>query len=72
MKIRVRQMGPQMFQVDGSTDGQGTYDDVNSRFSQFCERAYHSQPHDIKNNPISHPLTQLYINVLYIHNYVRR
>jgi hypothetical protein len=58
-------MGALMFHVDGKTDGRtDRYDDVNSRFSQFCERAYNSQSHDIKNNPIRHPLTQLYITVL--------
>jgi len=67
--MKIRQVGAQTFHVDGRRD---RYDDVNSRFSQFFERAYNSQSHDINNNPISHPLTQLYIYVLYIHNCVRR
>jgi len=71
--MKIRQVGAQMFHVDGRTDGRrDRYDDVNSRFSQFCERAYNSQSPDIKNNPISHPLTQLYIYALYIHNCITR
>jgi hypothetical protein len=71
--MKIRQVGAQMFHVDGRTDGwRDRYDNVNSRLSQFCERAYNSQYHDIKNNPTSHPVTQLYIYVLYIHNRVWR
>jgi hypothetical protein len=75
--MKIRPVGAQIFHVDGRkdrrTDGRrDRYDDVNSQFSQFCERAYNSQSHDIKNNPLSHPLTQLYIYVLYIHNCVRQ
>jgi len=34
--IKIRPVGAQLFHADGRTD---RYDDANSGFSQFCERA---------------------------------
>jgi len=34
--MKIRPVGAKLFHADGRTD---RYDEVNSRFSQFCERA---------------------------------
>ena len=35
--MKIRQVGAELFQVDGGTD---RHDEANSRFSQICESAY--------------------------------
>ena len=34
--MKIRPVGAELYHVNGQTDG---YDEANSRFSQFCERA---------------------------------
>jgi hypothetical protein len=39
--MKIRQMGDELFHADGRTGGQtDRHDKANSRFLQFCERAY--------------------------------
>jgi hypothetical protein len=39
--MKIRPMGAELFREDRWTDGQiDRYDEVNSRFSQVCERTY--------------------------------
>ena len=38
--MNIRALGEELFHEEGQTDGQtDRYDEANSRFSQFCERA---------------------------------
>ena len=39
--MKIRLVGPKLFHAAGQTD---RYDEDNSRFSQFCERAYKLLP----------------------------
>jgi hypothetical protein len=38
--MKIRPEGAELFHTDRQTD---TYDETNSRFSQFCERAYSTE-----------------------------
>jgi hypothetical protein len=38
--MKIRPVGAKLFHTDGKTDGRtDRYDEADSRFSQFCERA---------------------------------
>ena len=43
--MKIRPAGAELFYVDGGTDG---HDDANSRFSQFCKRAWKWQKSNFK------------------------
>jgi len=37
--MTIRSVGAELFLADGQTEREDRYDESNSRFSQFCERA---------------------------------
>jgi hypothetical protein len=50
--MKIRPVGAEVFRADGWTDG---HYEANSRFSQFCERAF--------KRPVNFTLEYLYVNV---------
>jgi hypothetical protein len=43
--MKIRPVGAELFRADGQT---GRHDEANSRFSQFCERAYKKEDSELK------------------------